>query len=83
MPIYGPSTPIALDLTTLFVVAVCVSALLGVLLLFVWTQDRVRALAWWGTVTGRRRPSFCGASRLHLAALRPARPMRRCSSLAA
>ena len=49
MPIYGPSTPIALDLTTLFVVAVCVSALLGVLLLFVWTQDRVRALAWWGT----------------------------------
>lgn len=49
MPIYGPSTPIALDLTTLFVVAVCVTALLGILLLFVWTQDRVRALAWWGT----------------------------------
>jgi diguanylate cyclase (GGDEF)-like protein len=49
MPIYGPSTPIALDLTTLFVVAVCVTGLLGILLLFVWTQDRVRALAWWGT----------------------------------
>lgn len=49
MPIYGPSSPIALDLTTLFVVAVCVSGLLGILLLFVWTQDRVRALAWWGT----------------------------------
>jgi diguanylate cyclase (GGDEF)-like protein len=49
MPIYGLSSPIALDLTTLFVVAVCVSGLLGILLLFVWTQDRVRALAWWGT----------------------------------
>jgi diguanylate cyclase (GGDEF)-like protein len=46
MPIYGS---IALDLTTLFVVAACVTGLLGVLLLFVWTQDRVRALAWWGT----------------------------------
>lgn len=46
MPIYGS---IALDLTTLFIVAACVTGLLGVLLLFVWTQDRVRALAWWGT----------------------------------
>jgi diguanylate cyclase (GGDEF)-like protein len=46
MPIYGS---IALDLTTLFVVAACVTGLLGVLLLFVWMQDRVRALAWWGT----------------------------------
>jgi diguanylate cyclase (GGDEF)-like protein len=49
MPIYDPSTPIALDLTTLFVVAICVTSLLGLLLLFVWTQDRVRALAWWGS----------------------------------
>ncbi len=44
-----PNFPIALDVATLFVVAVCVTALLGLLLLFAWTQDRVRALAWWGT----------------------------------
>ena len=43
------STPITLDFTTLFVVAICVTGLLGLLLLFAWTQDRVRALAWWGT----------------------------------
>jgi diguanylate cyclase (GGDEF)-like protein len=49
MPIYDPSTPFTLDFTTLFVVAVCVTGLLGLLLLFAWTQDRVRALAWWGT----------------------------------
>jgi diguanylate cyclase (GGDEF)-like protein len=40
---------IALDISTLFVVATCVTALLGVFLLFAWMQDRVRALAWWGT----------------------------------
>jgi diguanylate cyclase (GGDEF)-like protein len=40
---------IALDFSTLFVVATCVTALLGVFLLFAWMQDRVRALAWWGT----------------------------------
>ena len=49
MPIFNPSIPFTLDLTTLFVVAVCVTGLLGLLLLFAWTQDRVRALAWWGT----------------------------------
>jgi diguanylate cyclase (GGDEF)-like protein len=49
MPIYDPSTPFMLDFTTLFVVAICVTGLLGLLLLFAWTQDRVRALAWWGT----------------------------------
>jgi diguanylate cyclase (GGDEF)-like protein len=37
-----------LDISTLFIVATCVSALLGLLLLFAWTQDRIRALAWWG-----------------------------------
>jgi diguanylate cyclase (GGDEF)-like protein len=41
--------PFTLDLTTLFVVAISVTCLLGLLLLFVYTQDRVRALAWWGT----------------------------------
>src|SRR5437870_2193219 len=40
---------ITLDISTLFVVATCVTALLGVFLLFAWIQDRVRALAWWGT----------------------------------
>src|SRR5262245_8578420 len=49
MPFAVPSAPFVLDFTTLFVVAICVTALLGLLLLFAWTQDRVRALAWWGT----------------------------------
>ncbi len=49
MSIHDLSAPIALDVTTLFVVAICVTGLLGLLLLFAWTQDRVRALAWWGT----------------------------------
>ena len=39
---------IALDVSTLFVVATCVTALLGLFLLFAWRQDRIRALAWWG-----------------------------------
>jgi diguanylate cyclase (GGDEF)-like protein len=38
----------ALDTPTLFVAAICVTALLGVFLLMLWVQDRsVRALAWW------------------------------------
>jgi diguanylate cyclase (GGDEF)-like protein len=37
----------SLDVTTLFIVATCVTSLLGVFLLFAWIQDRVRALAWW------------------------------------
>lgn len=49
MPFAAPGAPFMLDLTTLFVVAISVTGLLGLLLLFVWTQDRVRALAWWGT----------------------------------
>src|SRR6516162_2747383 len=39
---------IALDVSTLFVVATCVTALLGLFLLFAWAQERIRALAWWG-----------------------------------
>src|SRR5206468_1595081 len=42
------TVPIALDVTTLFVVATCVSGLLGLLLLFAWAKHRVLALAWWG-----------------------------------
>jgi diguanylate cyclase (GGDEF)-like protein len=40
--------PIALDVTTLFVVAACVTGLLGALLLIAWAKTRVHALAWWG-----------------------------------
>jgi diguanylate cyclase (GGDEF)-like protein len=42
------TTTIALDARTLFVVTSCVTALLGILLLFAWRHDRVVALAWWG-----------------------------------
>ncbi len=49
MSLHDPSILLSLDMTTLFVVAVCVTGLLGLLLLFVWTQDRIHALAWWGT----------------------------------
>jgi diguanylate cyclase (GGDEF)-like protein len=38
----------SLDIGTLFVLATCVTALLGVFLLFAWMQDRIAALAWWG-----------------------------------
>ncbi|HXQ83721.1 MAG TPA: GGDEF domain-containing protein, partial [Xanthobacteraceae bacterium] len=38
----------SLDIGTLFVIATCVTALLGVFLLFAWMQDRIQALAWWG-----------------------------------
>jgi diguanylate cyclase (GGDEF)-like protein len=43
------NVPIALDLTTLFITATCITALLGLLLLSAWAQERIRALAWWGT----------------------------------
>ncbi len=37
-----------LDLPTLFVVSICVTALLGLFLVMLWLQDRsVRALGWW------------------------------------
>ncbi len=38
----------SLDIGTLFVIATCVTTLLGLFLLFAWMQDRVQALAWWG-----------------------------------
>jgi diguanylate cyclase (GGDEF)-like protein len=38
----------SLDIGTLFVIATCVTSLLGVFLLFAYLQDRVAALAWWG-----------------------------------
>jgi len=39
----------SLDIGTLFVIATCVTSLLGVFLLFAYLQDRIAALAWWGT----------------------------------
>ena len=42
------AVPIALDVTTLFVVATCVTGLLGLLLLGAWVRNRIPALAWWG-----------------------------------
>jgi hypothetical protein len=39
----------SLDVPTLFIISTCVTAVLGLFLLFAWVQDRsVRALAWWG-----------------------------------
>ena len=43
------AAPIDLDITTLFVIATCITALLGLLLLSAWSQERVKALAWWGS----------------------------------
>jgi diguanylate cyclase (GGDEF)-like protein len=40
--------PIILDVTTLYVVATCVTGLLGMLLLFAFAKNRTPALAWWG-----------------------------------
>ena len=38
-----------LDVPTLFIISTCVTAVLGLFLLFAWIQDRsIRALAWWG-----------------------------------
>ena len=48
MLVPAATMPIALDVTTLFVVATCITALLGALLLFAWAKNRIPALAWWG-----------------------------------
>ena len=39
---------VSLDVGTLSVVAICVTSLLGLFLLFAWMQERIQALAWWG-----------------------------------
>jgi diguanylate cyclase (GGDEF)-like protein len=39
---------VSLDVGTLLVIAICVTALLGFLLMFAWIQERTGALAWWG-----------------------------------
>ena len=74
--------PVALDVKALFIVATCITALLGLLLLFAYFQDRIKALAWWGTAY------LIAASRLRSGAsrassrrrCRPAPPTRSCSS---
>jgi len=38
----------SLDIGTLSVIAICVTSLLGLFLLFAWSQDGTTALAWWG-----------------------------------
>ena len=38
----------SLDVGTLLIIAICVTALLGLFLLFAWLQERTPALAWWG-----------------------------------
>jgi diguanylate cyclase (GGDEF)-like protein len=38
----------SLDIGTLFVIATCVTSLLGLFLLFAGMQDRIVALTWWG-----------------------------------
>jgi diguanylate cyclase (GGDEF)-like protein len=48
MLVPAATTPIVLDVTTLFVVATCITGLLGLLLLFAFVKNRIPALAWWG-----------------------------------
>jgi diguanylate cyclase (GGDEF)-like protein len=48
MLVPAATMPIVLDVTTLFVVATCVTGLLGLLLLFAYAKNRIPALAWWG-----------------------------------
>ena len=45
----------SLDIGTLFVIAICVTSLLGLFLLFAWLQDGITALAWWGIGVSDRR----------------------------
>lgn len=41
------AAPASLDVGTLFFIAICVTVLLGLFLLYAWAQERIRALAWW------------------------------------
>ena len=43
-------SPSSLDVPTLSFVTICISAVLGLMLIFAWIQERnIRALAWWGS----------------------------------
>ena len=39
---------LSLDMGTLFVIAICVTLVVGLLLLRAWAQERIPALGWWG-----------------------------------
>jgi diguanylate cyclase (GGDEF)-like protein len=39
---------LSLDISTLYLVATFVAAMLGALLLFFWRQEKIEALGWWG-----------------------------------
>jgi diguanylate cyclase (GGDEF)-like protein len=41
-------TTMSLDISTLYLVATLVAALLGAMLLFFWRQEKIEALGWWG-----------------------------------
>lgn len=41
-------TTLSLDISTLYLVATLVAALLGALLIFIWRQEKIAALGWWG-----------------------------------
>ena len=54
MLISAAIAPITLDITTLFVVATCITALLGLFLLSAWMQERVRRIG----LVGHRLPAW-------------------------
>ncbi|RTL50355.1 MAG: GGDEF domain-containing protein [Bradyrhizobiaceae bacterium] len=41
-------TTMSLDISTLYLVATLVAALLGAMLIFIWRQEKIPALGWWG-----------------------------------
>jgi len=42
-------TSLSLDISTLYLVATLVAAMLGGLLIFFWRQEKIEALGWWGS----------------------------------
>ena len=49
MPMTIAAALASLDVGTLVVIAICVTLLLGLFLLFAWPQERMPALGWWGS----------------------------------
>ena len=49
MQLLSTATSVNFDFTTLFIVATCMAALLGLFLLSASAQERARAQAWWGS----------------------------------
>jgi diguanylate cyclase (GGDEF)-like protein len=49
MPATIPIATIAFDVSTMVIIGTCITALLGLFLLSAWAQERIRALAWFGT----------------------------------